>query len=122
MSWDDFKIGEGDTGCSAVLARNIEKLSISHNRVSFWISSAFLDTSFRIMKDTREGQHLQSMLAEKRDDADISEWIDNLVIKTLEPAQLRLKLEHAVEQAFDRGREFQAIMICEALNYRSRVL
>jgi hypothetical protein len=120
--WDDITIGSGNYGNTAISILDLREHgadgSISHNSVSYWISSAFLDTGLRIMKDTPEGQELKKMIDEKVSPKKIGAWLDKLIIAHLTPTKLRTKIEQAKKEAFEEGRRQQAFLIRTALNHR----
>lgn len=114
--WDDIVIGSGNKGNTAICVRNVAKAGyISHNAVSFWVSDAYLDTGMTIFKDTPEGKHLQMLLDNKVSDEELDAWLISLVLTRLPPSKLLAKVEAALLQAHQEGREAQALYIRQAL-------
>lgn len=114
--WDDIIIGKGEKGNSAVKVFGVPgDHRISHNRVSFWISGCYLDVDVTIFKDTKEGQTLQRMIDDCAALEEIQTWLDDLVLRCLDPKRLKLRIEQAMEKAFEAGQCAKAAEIRAAL-------
>lgn len=102
---DEIIIGEGDLGFSAVHVFELPGAhSISQNHVSFWVSKCILDSQLKVFKNTPEGQTLVNMIEQRVRLVDIQDWLDRLVLKHMEPEQLKRSIKQAEEFAFQRGR------------------
>lgn len=116
--WNDVVIGKGEKGCSAVKVFAIPGAhSISQNRTSFWISPCLLGAGVTIFKNTDEGKKLQALIEAGAPLGEIQEWLDCLVLRSLEPKKLKQLIERSNESAFLEGKrakaaEMRAVLEC----------
>ena len=113
--WDDAKIGKGNYGNMAVKVFAVEKGNVSENQVSYWITHCVCDMGMIVMKDTREGQKITIMIANGITDERLQEYLDKILLKRVSPAQLKAKIEIALDDAYEKGKEMKADEIRTAL-------
>lgn len=116
--WDDAKIGKGEYGCSAVKIFSISKGNVSENRVSYWITDCICEMGMVVMKDTREGQKITDMIANGIVDDRLQDYFDKILLKRVSPANLKLKIQQTIDDAYDKGKEMKADEIRSALGVR----
>lgn len=106
--FDDFKIGKGNHGNSwyRILGQP-DNYRYAENSVSYSVHGAILNTEFIVMKDTEVGKKLtdmfRSMNSKSLDLKVIHTYVDDLVLTTLTPAQLRIKIAEQIEDSFHTG-------------------
>lgn len=119
MLWEDVIIGEGRKGNSAILCFDIEgEHGISHNKGSYWISDCFMGLGMTIFKDTPEGQILSNLIAEKVGLEKIQHFLDETIIKNIEPSKLMAAVERKLDDAFHAGELFKMQEIRSSLGLR----
>lgn len=114
----DIKIGEGNTGCSAVVVFGIKNNTlnnISENNVSFWIHNAIFDCELKIMKDTEEGQILKNKIDTGESIEIINRFIDNQVIKRISITDIYQGLKEAHYKGFNEGVQSAQLKMQSAL-------
>ena len=98
----DFKIGEGDSGCSSTIIPKYK--SISENNVSYWITTD-MDFSFVIMKNTEEGKQIKNCIDEKINPILVEEKLIKIALKYI-PIMVFMKwYGNILEEAYERGEE-----------------
>ncbi len=112
--WDDIVIGKGNYGCSAVRNFDVPKGNISENSVSYWISKCIADVSIRVMKDTKEGNRIKTLIETKKWEA-LENYIDSLVLKRIKPEIMRNHIENQIDIAYEKGKDMKATEIRIAL-------
>lgn len=114
--WDDVIIGKGDKGNSAITVAGYNgPLSISSNRVSYWIDECYLRIGMTIFKDTKEGESLAFMLSSGTSDAVITEYLEDLALSHIDKAVLRRKIDEEMKRVYRAGGEDRAEKIRDAL-------
>lgn len=105
MSWDDIKIGEGETGIITIRVFEIPgDHSISANRVCFRCSDIFYDIGLTIMKDTDEGRKLQEMIDKKQSYNKIKKYLTEIILRKANVNLICLKIEEAMKESFEDGK------------------
>lgn len=103
--WDDFKIGQGDSGN---MANSIDVedngYSISQNSVSYWISDLILGLGGRIMKDTDEGREI-AVFVENKDFKGLGKRLNNIALKHITTRKLIKEIDNFGKKKFRDGRE-----------------
>ena len=102
----EFKIGEGDNGCSSVVIFGIkddEDNNISQNSVSFWIHHTIFDCEIIIMKNTKEGQILQKKIKDGESIHIINRYIDKLVVNLLSITDIKQGIKEVYEEGIKDG-------------------
>lgn len=108
--WDDFNIGEGRSGTTAVKTSRIFQIpdgllvDISENDECFWVSRCICDLGGHIFKDTKEGQEL-SKLIDIGNRIKIQNFLDLVVLREITPGQLRKHIRNTMREEFERGRQ-----------------
>lgn len=114
--WDDIVIGKGDQGTTAFKVFEIDGgARVSENKVSYWISGCFLDIGLTIFKDTKEGQMLSGMINEAVEFEKINQWLDELVIKKLNPKDLMKKIKESQSEFYEKGKTAKLLEIKSVL-------
>jgi len=104
--WDDVVIGKGNKGCSAILCFQIEgNHSISENSNSYWISDVYLDMGMTIIKSTREGRKLKSMIDKKIKLEKIIDYLQKLLFKNVNYKVLMQKISNSQKDSYEDGKE-----------------
>ena len=116
--WYDVKIGEGNYGNSAVKVFEVHKDNISENSVSYWITRCICDMGMVVMKDTYEGRKIADMIANGYADDRLQNYLDEILLKQVSPANLKLKIQQVIDEAYDKGREAKAEEIRSVLGIR----
>ena len=107
MTWRDVIIGKGETGCSSIKVFDLPDCDhhhVSHNQVSFWVSSCILGLGCTIFKCTPEGKKLAKMITEKHEPEEIYEWLDALIIRHVSSKTLHARINQSLEDAFNAGK------------------
>jgi hypothetical protein len=77
---------------------------VSANSQLFWVKSKLFDFDYWIMKDTEEGEVLQSMLDNKDIESHkIIDYIDEIVLKHLDVYDIQRLIAIAKNEAFIKG-------------------
>lgn len=109
MSWDDIKIGTGDTGVTTIKTFAIPgDHGISDNRVCFRCSDIFYDIGLTIMKDTREGKKLQGMIDKNQSYDKIKKYLTKLILKKASVDLICTKIDEAIKDSFEDGKRSKA--------------
>lgn len=116
--WDDAKIGKGNYGCSATIIFGVEKGNISENGVSYWITNCICDMGMVVMKDTPEGQRITTLIESGKTGDILQNYLDKIILKRISPAILKLKIQQAIDDAHDNGKEMKADEIRRVLGIR----
>lgn len=100
-------IGKTQTRCcSAVLYRDLNNgHSISRNNESFWITENFLNIGARVFIGTAEYNILNTMLHGTATDAEITKWIDKLILRHASIEQIHASIGNQKQQAYYTGRQ-----------------
>ena len=114
--WDDVIIGEGNRGNSAVhiFAINGDH-RISENRVSYWISDAYLGLGMTIFKDTKVGKKLFEMIEKEQPLEEINSFLETTLLSKISAPKLKSAIDRSLRNSFDAGRESKAQEIRDAL-------
>lgn len=118
MFFDGVVVGKGRefSGTRKCYEGPDTKLYISQCDVAYWITNLILDGEMTIYKDTMEGQALELKLANKVDEYEIKNFLDQVFLHHAKHIYLtQLVLKHT-EQAYEQGRLDKAKEIREALN------
>jgi hypothetical protein len=92
------------------------RIYVSENRIAYWITNLILDGEMSIYKDTMEGQALSQKLADKVNEYEIKNFLDQAFLHHASHLYIvQLVLKHT-EQAYEQGRIDKAKEIREALN------
>lgn len=110
----DFNIGEGYYGNSAWHFPQPYGF-LSENNVSYWYNSKFINTGFKLGKDTKEGKFLANMLKEKASADSVINYLDSLIFKYADSEALIKLIKAALDQAFQVGMRAKAKEIREVL-------
>ena len=103
--WENFIIGKGTKGNSAMLVFEIAgNHSISQNSVSYWISGCILGLSGTIFKDTKEGKCLTNLILSKAPLEKIMNYVNRVAINNVNIETLYACIEHEKKQAYEMGR------------------
>lgn len=114
--WDDVVIGKGNKGNISVHVFQIEgKHSISQNSVTFWLGNCILGTGMTIFKDTDEGKEVMAMIEARTPLPKIQHYLDSLILKHIDPEKLHQRIEVALAESYEKGRESKAAEMREAL-------
>lgn len=105
--WDDIIIGDdtNDRLCSAIIVFDIDfkPHSISHNSLSYWISLYDPDIGMKIYKDTKEGQHVTKMIAEKCSGESLHLYLFGLAMKHMKPERMITIIHNMIETSEENG-------------------
>ncbi len=114
--WDDITIGKTSKSGSAMLIRDLPDGShISGNGHEYWITYKYLGIGMKIERLTEEGKHLTKLLADKDEDDVVVKWLRDLSFEKLTIESLQAIFERKTEDAFRKGREYQAMEMRRAL-------
>lgn len=103
--WEDFVIGKGAKGCSAVKVFEIAgDHGVSQNSVSYWISGCVLGFSGTIFKDTREGKCITNMIRINAQPEKILNYINKVAINNVSIEHLMDCIKQAELNAYEKGR------------------
>jgi len=116
--WNDVKIGEGNHGNSAIRVFTVTKGNISENHVSYWISDCMCYMGMVIMKNTVHGQKITKMISDGIVDERLQDYLDTILLKNVSPAQLKVRIQQALDDAYDKGKEMKADEIRRVLGIR----
>jgi phage gp16-like protein len=108
--FNDIFIGEGFAGFTAITRfdANLKNTHICENRISYWCTDSVTKLDITIMKNTPEGQHLEELLSTQAPEHDIQDYLTEIVLKRLKPAQLRKLITEVSKASFEKGyRELQ---------------
>ena len=113
----ELVIGEGSKGFSATGVNGYYqgRPSISHNKVSYWISYLYLDLSMTIFKDTSEGMDLSIMIGQQKPIEEIEDFLNNLVLQNVSIEELKHRIVRSLEEAYEQGQRDKAEQIRNAL-------
>jgi hypothetical protein len=110
----DFNIGKGDYGNAAWRFPQPYNF-LSENNVSYWYNSKFINTGFKLGKDTKEGKFLTGLLQEKAPADTVVLYLDSLIFKYADSEALIKLIKAALDQAFQVGMRAKAKEIREVL-------
>lgn len=110
----DFNIGEGNYGNSAWRFPQPYGF-FSENDVSYWYNSKFINTGFKLGKDTKEGKFLAGLLQEKAPADAVVSYLDSLIFKYADSETLIKLIKASLDQAFQAGMVAKAKEIREVL-------
>jgi len=111
-------IGQGVKGTSAIHVFELTgKHGISQNRRCYWISELIFDFHMTIFKDTPEGWALTGMIQRNETRDDITEWLNIVLLRNIEPSVLLEAIEEEKDRAFEAGRKDKAAEIRAALYF-----
>jgi len=116
--WDDVVIGTGDRGNGAVIVegcRGENRFSISHNKVSYWISNIYMDFGAVVFKNTPEGEELKKRIKAQDNISDIQHWLAKIVLPKVDPERLMSRIKYAIQRAEEKGRKQKSKEILLAL-------
>lgn len=114
--WDDVLIGDGTRGNSSFHVFEIEgKHSISQNSTTFWVGDCILGTGMTVFKNTDEGKELMAMIDAHTPLPKIQHYLDSLILKHIDPEKLRRRIEVAIAESYEKGRDSKATEIREVL-------
>ena len=114
--WNDVVIGKGNKGNTSIQVFQIEgKHSISQNNATFWLGNCILGTGMTIFKDTDEGKELMAMIEARTPLPKIQHYLDSLILNHIDPEKLRQRIEVALAESYEKGRESKAADMREAL-------
>lgn len=103
--WEDFVIGKGNKGCSAIKVFEITgEHGVSQNSVSYWISDCILGLSGTIFKDTREGKCITNMIKINAQPEKILNYINKVAINNVSIEHLMDCIKQAELNAYEKGR------------------
>ena len=103
--WEDFVIGKGTKGCSAVKVFEIAgDHGVSQNSVSYWVSGCVLGLSGTIFKDTREGKCITNMIRINAQPEKILNYINKVAINNVSIEHLMDCIKQAELNAYEKGR------------------
>ena len=102
--WDNFKIGEGETGTTArCIDTGDSKYSISQNRVSYWITDLILGLGGHIMKNTPEGEEIKEYLKFEQY-VDLGTYLDTLALQNIDGEVLKMHINDFGAEKYKEGR------------------
>ena len=105
-------IGTGSIGTSSVMIMD----NISENKSCYWISKCVFGASLVVFKTTDEGKKITKLIEEKKSSTLMSNYLDNVVLKNINLAQVRAGLKYISETSYVRGQKNLQIDLKKLLN------
>lgn len=111
--FDDIVIGTGHAGTSWTAYEMWG--DISRNSVSHLVHLKFLDLTVTVFNNTPTGVELKAKVKAGVPEAEILEWMTEVIFPRVDPKLLRKKIDEAIEEAFERGRNAKAMEVRKVL-------
>jgi hypothetical protein len=101
--WDDIIIGKGEKLCTAYkcwVHKNPEWCNVSENRSAYWITMPqfFNRKGMTIYKDTKEGEKIKQLLADKQDKK-LNDFLFKTFFRKIKPEVLPEMLVDLIQAA-----------------------
>lgn len=108
----ELHIGDTSWGNSAIKVFSVKDVYIAENRNSFWYDCEYTGIRVYISKQSPEGERLSKLISEG---SPVKIVLIDIIFKNAEIRQLIKFIDNKLEQAFEKGRVFQANKIKKAL-------
>ena len=111
-------IGKGDEGTTTIHVFELPGThNISQNSRCYRIHRLIFGCDMTIFKDTPEGWALTGMIQRNETRDDITEWLNIVLLRNIEPSVLLEAIEEEKDRAFEAGRKDKAAEIRAALYF-----
>lgn len=103
--WDDFEIGNGPFGTSAITVYKINSASfdISENKTSYWITVREPNIGMRVTKDTTEGKKITEIISNELGSEVMHDYLLELSLRNMDASTFINIYKTAIRDAHERG-------------------
>lgn len=103
--FDDVVVGAGPRLVSATtLDGPAGQAGVSKNKVSYWISDAYLGLGMTVYHDTDDGRILGEMIASGATTDDIKAFLADVLISHVHTVKLKMAVSRALDTAYETGK------------------
>lgn len=114
--FDDVVVGTGPRGVSAMKVDGpAGEVGVSANKVSFWISGAYLGLDMTVYRDTDDGRRLDEMITAKSSEADIRVFVEDVLLSHVHPVKLKMAVSRALDAVYEKGKRAAQTQMRRAL-------